>query len=186
VAPVDVQPYDPDWPRRAAELAAQLHAVLGPRVRRVEHIGSTAVPGLAAKPTLDLQVSVAEDLAGAAAAFDVPFARLGFARRPFECDHVPAGRDDPPQRWAKRLWARADPPANVHVRLVGSPNERLALLFRDWLRAHPAAVPAYGAFKARLAATGVDLPTYADVKDPVVDVVVVAAEAWAARSGWRS
>jgi GrpB-like predicted nucleotidyltransferase (UPF0157 family) len=68
---------------------------------------------------------------------------------------------------------------------VGSPNERLALLFRDWFRAHPGAVAAYGAFKVALAAAvDEDLGLYTDVKDPVVDLVVAVAEEWAAATGW--
>jgi GrpB-like predicted nucleotidyltransferase (UPF0157 family) len=73
---------------------------------------------------------------------------------------------------------------NLHVRLAGSPNERLALLFRDWFRAHPEAVPAYAEFKRSLAATAPDIATYSDVKDPVVDLVVTVAETWAAATGW--
>ena len=73
---------------------------------------------------------------------------------------------------------------NLHARLVGSPNERLALLFRDWLRAHPDAVPAYGAFNTTLAAVVRDVPTYVDVKDPVVDLVVAVARTWALATGW--
>jgi GrpB-like predicted nucleotidyltransferase (UPF0157 family) len=178
---------DPAWAERAAALIAALRQALGPLALRLEHIGSTAVPGLAAKDVLDLQVSVA-DLDAAAAAFDAPLLAQGFRRLPFERDHVPAGRDDDPGRWAKRFWTRREHPdgdANLHVRVAGSPNERLALLFRDWLRAHPAAVPAYGAFKAMLADAVTDLATYADVKDPVVDIIIAAAEPWAAATGWR-
>jgi len=75
-------------------------------------------------------------------------------------------------------------PYQPHARLAGSPNERLALLFRDWFRAHPAAVPAYAAFKLRLAEAVGDLGVYTDVKDPVVDLVVALAEPWAAETGW--
>ena len=74
---------------------------------------------------------------------------------------------------------------NLHARLAGSPNERVALLFRDWLRAHPAAVPAYSALKQRLAEAVTDLDTYADVKDPAVDLVIAAAEPWASATGWN-
>lgn len=70
---------------------------------------------------------------------------------------------------------------NLHVRLLGSPNERLALLFRDWFRAHPEAVPAYAAFKRVLADNVREIGSYADVKDPVVDLVITVAESWAAR-----
>jgi GrpB-like predicted nucleotidyltransferase (UPF0157 family) len=97
---------------------------------------------------------------------------------------VPAGVDDDPARWAKRLWVRRAPEAvNLHVRLAGSPNERLALLFRDWLRTQPQAVAAYGAFKRALAAA-VPHAEYTEIKDPVVDVVIAAAEPWARATGW--
>ena len=121
---------------------------------RVEHIGSTAIPGMAAKNVIDLQASV-DDLDRAAAVLDAPLAAMGFERQPYEHDHVPAGTVDDPERWVKRLWARRDHPdgdVNLHARVAGSPNERLALLFRDWFRAHSEAVPAYAAFKRTLAA----------------------------------
>jgi GrpB-like predicted nucleotidyltransferase (UPF0157 family) len=177
--------HDQGWLERGALLCGQLSKTLGPAAVRVEHIGSTSVPGMAAKPVFDLQVSVS-DLAAAAAVFDAPLAGLGFARLPYESDHVPAGSGDDPGRWVKRFWARrGGVPVNLHCRLVGSPNERLALLFRDWFRAHPAAVPAYAAFKVSLAAAvGEDLELYTDVKDPVVDLVVAVAEEWASASGW--
>jgi GrpB-like predicted nucleotidyltransferase (UPF0157 family) len=69
-------------------------------------------------------------------------------------------------------------------RLTGSPNERLALLFRDWLRTHPAAVPPYAAFKLALAQAVTDVGTYTEIKDPVVDLVMVVAEPWALETGW--
>lgn len=182
---VQVLPYDPEWAVRGAELAALVRTAMGPSALRVEHIGSTAVPGLAAKPVYDLQVSVAD--LDAAAAFDGPLATHGLVRTPYERDHVPAGCGDPPERWAKRLWSRrGGDPVNLHCRLAGSPNERLALLFRDWFRAHPAAVPAYGEFKRVLAGAVPDVGVYTDVKDPVVDLVVTVAEGWAAATGWTA
>ncbi|MFJ9036120.1 GrpB family protein [Streptomyces sp. NPDC102406] len=184
-----VVPHDPAWARGGAELCARLRSALGPSALHVDHIGSTSVPGMAAKDIYDVQVSVA-DLDAAATAFEAPLAALGFVRLPYLRDHVPAGREDEadPADWAKRYWSRrtADTaPVNLHVRRAGSPNERLALLFRDWLRATPEAVPAYARFKYVLAAAVSDTGTYADVKDPVVDLVGVVAEQWAARTGWR-
>ncbi|MEV1018851.1 GrpB family protein [Streptomyces sp. NPDC050264] len=184
-----VVPYDPAWATHGAALCAQLRSVLGPLVLRVEHIGSTSVPGMAAKAIYDVQVGVAE-LDAAAAAFEAPLATLGFVRAPYLRDHVPAGREDAedPADWAKRYWSRRTTdaaPVNLHVRRTGSPNERLALLFRDWLRATPDAVPAYARFKYVLAQAVPDTGTYADVKDPVVDLIGVVAERWAAETGWR-
>jgi GrpB-like predicted nucleotidyltransferase (UPF0157 family) len=177
-------PYDAAWGPRGVALAAQLLGTLAPLALRVEHIGSTAIPGMAAKPVLDLQVSVA-DLDRAAAAFERPLADRGFLRAPYDQDHVPAGHG--PAGWAKRLWVRrgqAEDDVNLHVRLGGAPNERLALLFRDWFRAHPEAVPAYARFKQVLADSVVDVDTYTEVKDPVVDLVVAVAESWATATGW--
>jgi GrpB-like predicted nucleotidyltransferase (UPF0157 family) len=74
---------------------------------------------------------------------------------------------------------------NLHVRVVGSPNERLALLFRDYLRAHPAAIAAYSEFKRVLADAVGGLEPYTEVKDPVVDVVVAAAADWASQVEWQ-
>jgi len=141
---------------------------------------------MAAKPVFDLQVSV-RDLAEAAEAFDKRLAAFGLARMPYEQDHVPAGRSDPPQSWQKRVWAKPVPGGErivLHARVAGSPNERLALLFRDWFRAHPDAVPAYARFKLLLADAVGDLDRYTDIKDPVVDLVVAVAERWAASVRW--
>jgi GrpB-like predicted nucleotidyltransferase (UPF0157 family) len=183
-----IVPYDEQWPARAAAELSRLVRALAPLVLHADHIGSTAVPGMAAKPILDLQLSV-HDLNEAAASFGAPLATLGYDRLPYERDHVPAGNDSDPELWAKRYWRRRNHPAgdvNLHVRVAGSPNERLALLFRDWLRAHPPAVAAYARFKAVLAdAVNGDLEVYTDVKDPVVDLVVAAADRWASESGWQ-
>ncbi|MEU7895255.1 GrpB family protein [Nonomuraea sp. NPDC049152] len=73
---------------------------------------------------------------------------------------------------------------NLHVRIHGAPNERLALLFHDWFRAHPESVPAYARFKRVLAGTVSETGTYADVKDPVVDLVITIAESWATATNW--
>ena len=180
-----VVPYQPSWPERAAVLAGELRERLGPLAERVEHIGSTSIPGMAAKDILDMQVSVAG--LDAAAAFAAPLAALGFESFPYCHDHIPAGRTDDPERWAKRYWRRRGPPGdvNLHVRRTGSPNERLALLFRDWFRGHPAAVPGYAKFKTELARDVGDIDRYTDIKDCVVDVVIAVAEDWAAATGWH-
>jgi GrpB-like predicted nucleotidyltransferase (UPF0157 family) len=190
--PIVVDP-DSAWREQGAELAAEVHRALAPLALYVEHIGSTSIPGMAAKPVFDLQATV-PDLDAAAQAFDRPLAKLGFRARPhIRSDHVPAGSGDDPALWTKRYWSRhryvapdSGPAsdANLHVRLAGSPNERLALLFRDWFRAHPEAIPAYARFKRTLADAVADIDTYSDVKDPVVDLVIAVAEPWAAAAGW--
>jgi GrpB-like predicted nucleotidyltransferase (UPF0157 family) len=176
-----------NWAMDAEELIATLRVDLGEVAHRIEHIGSTAIPLMPAKDVLDLQVSVV-DLEEASRFFDEPLRLLGFERSPYEADHVPAGRSDDPADWTKRLWVRradSSSAVNLHVRRLGSPNERLALLFRDWFLAHPEAVPAYGTFKSSLAEISESTGIYADVKDPVVDLVIAVAETWATQINWR-
>jgi GrpB-like predicted nucleotidyltransferase (UPF0157 family) len=160
--------YSRDWHGQAAELISTLEQRLAGLADRIEHIGSTSIPGMAAKPVLDLQASVAS-LSVADHAFDALLGPLGFRRSVHEQDHVPAGQTDDSDKWTKRLWTRRGHPegdVNLHVRRTGSPNERLALLLRDWFRAHSGAVPAYAAFKFALADTTPDVDIYTKVKDP--------------------
>jgi GrpB-like predicted nucleotidyltransferase (UPF0157 family) len=127
------------------------------------------------------------DLVAAAPIIDAALEPLGLTRMPWERDHVPAWADDPPEHWVKLAWSNRAPGGeriNLHARVVGSPNERLALLFRDWFRAHPAAMPAYSRFKMLLADAVDDLDDYTDIKDPVVDLVIADAEDWATDTGW--
>ena len=179
-------PYRVEWETGSAELISILRAKLGHAAVRIEHVGSTAIPSMTSKDVIDLQVSVL-DLESATLTFAGPLSALGFEQSPFQADHVPAGLDNDPANWRKRLWTRRNATAssvNLHVRRAGSPNERLALLFRDWFRVHPAAVAPYGAIKQSIAAITNDTGTYADVKDPVVDLVNVVAEEWADRVNW--
>jgi GrpB-like predicted nucleotidyltransferase (UPF0157 family) len=176
-APVVVD-YRPEWTNQASETINLLRNNLGDVAMSIEHIGSTSIPSMPAKDMLDLQVSV-PDLDLAVQTFGRPLQAFGYERSPYELDHVPVGTDHDPGNWAKRLWLLrpgALPDVNLHVRRVGSPNERLALLFRDWFRSHPEAIPAYGRFKQTLAA---------NLATPVVDLVIVMAESWARESGWQ-
>jgi GrpB-like predicted nucleotidyltransferase (UPF0157 family) len=73
----------------------------------------------------------------------------------------------------------------VHIRVQGAANQRYALLFRDYLRAHADSAQAYAELKRRLAQHLGDPKTYPDVKDPAVDLIYLAAEAWAVATGWQ-
>jgi GrpB-like predicted nucleotidyltransferase (UPF0157 family) len=137
------------------------------------------VPGLAAKPVIDVQVTVRE-LAGAAPLRDAGFEeKVGFG------DHRPPGAAGPETDWQKRFFNPTSGRANVHVRVEGRPNQRYPLLFRDYLRAQPEAARAYEELKRGLARHLPDTGTYADVKDPACDLIAIAAEAWAGATGWE-
>ncbi|MCC8244888.1 dephospho-CoA kinase [Saccharothrix luteola] len=146
-API-VVPYDETWPVQAARVAARIRLAAGGRT--VEHIGSTSVPGLAAKDVLDFQLGVTS--LAEAAELEEALAQAGF---PFLGDAEDSVRyeGDAPEDWHKRLHAGADPGrrVNLHVRVEDGPAWNWALRFRDWLRADAAARDEYAAVKLELA-----------------------------------
>lgn len=161
----------PAWADQARRLIGRLDAAVGDRVRRIDHIGSTSVPGLPAKDLVDIQI-VVDDLAAAAQVAErAPAA--GFARVPGEW----FGMDRFGRLHREEVMVDADPgrPANVNVRPVTAPVWRETLLFRDWLRTHPDERDAYAALKQDLA--GHDVDRYSDDKMPWIRAAVTRAQA---------
>ena len=156
-----------------------LHASRSDLLRKL----TTSIAGLAAKDVIDAQVSVRilDEHIGQT------LASIGFRwDRSISGDHVPPGEADSEQEWQKLFFVEApgDRRANIHVRAAGRLNERYALLFRDYLRAHPHVAAAYAELKRRLSVSLAVPDDYADVKDPAVDLIYLAAEQWAAATGW--
>ena len=172
--PIEVAAYDPAWPTRFAELGRELRTGLGAVALRIDHIGSTSVPGLAAKPIIDIQVSVAEF--EPLAAYRLPLERLGFVYR--------AGNPERTKRYFREPPGR--PRTHVHVRRAGSFSEQWALLFRDYLRAHPEVAAEYETVKRRLAVRyRDDRRGYAAAKEPVSWAIIRRADGWAQVQGWQ-
>jgi GrpB-like predicted nucleotidyltransferase (UPF0157 family) len=181
---VEIVPYQAGWPLEFRRIAAGLRAGLGDLALRIDHIGSTSVPGLAAKDVIDIQISVAAlDRSVLAAMQAAGYSQPGGVWR----DHRPAGAHGAESDWEK--WLFNPPPGqrrtNTHVRVQGRANQRYALLFRDYLRAHPASAEAYAELKRRLAQHLSDPRLYPEVKDPAVDLIYLAAADWAAALGWQ-
>lgn len=181
-----ISEYRTDWPSRFEQIGAELRRLLSGVATRIDHIGSTAVPGLAAKDIIDVQVSVTD--------LDDP--RIGPAMRAMGAmerfkgtfDHEPPGVDVPEDQRQKWLWhlRTPDESANLHIRIEGRWNWRYALLCRDFLRAHPGTAAAYGEVKRQLAHHFADdVDGYYDIKDPAFDLFMSVAEEWAEWSGWR-
>lgn len=167
--PPAVVPYDQSWPDRYAGWQARLSAQLGDAGQRVEHVGSTAVPGLAAKPVIDIQVSV-PDLA-AEALYIAPLERAGVQLRYRDNQHR-FFRPSPGRPWD----------VHVHVCAAESPWERRHLLFRDYLRVSADARAAYT--EAKFAAARLwrgDRMGYNAAKTRVILDIMEKAETWAAR-----
>lgn len=176
--------YRSEWPDEFDAIATTIRGALGPRALRIDHIGSTAIPGLCAKDVIDVQVTVAElDTDAITPAME----QAGLRSRPtIVQDHQPPLTAANDEDWRKLYFDKEDNRIHVHVRVAGRANQRYALLFRDYLRAHPRSAAAYGELKRRLAPLCADTLTYAQAKDPVCDVVMAAAEEWAERKGWAA
>ena len=182
----DVVEPDPTWPAQAARLVARIATGLGDRAPRIEHIGSTSVPGLVAKDVIDLQVGVAALAEADDAEVVAELTRRGFARVAEIRGDNPHPAEGDPSRWAKRFHASMDPgrAVNVHVREIGSPGWVFALQFRDWLRAEPEERARYATLKRTLAAREPDTAAYAAAKEPWFGEAYPRVEDWARRTGW--
>ena len=174
---VEIVEYDPSWPERFVRLAGSLRRALGDRAARIDHIGSTSVPGLAAKDVIDVQVSVA-DLE--------PFATLHDAIAGVGYEWTPSN-PDLRKRFFRIETADGVRMSNLHVRRLGEFSEQAALLFRDYLRARPAARRRYEEVKRSLATRS--WPTvdhYAEAKGDCVWALLREADVWSWTIGWRA
>ena len=155
---VRIEPYTEEWPRRFEEERKRIEGALGGIVRRVEH-AATAVPGLAAKPVVDIMVTV--DDPEDDGAFVPPMAGLGYELRVREPGH--------------RMFRTPARDVHVHIWAAGSDDERRHLLFRNWLRSHPEERIAYEATKRALVGRWRDTNYYARAKGPFIDGVLERA-----------
>lgn len=158
--PVTLVDYDPAWPAMFERQADRIRAALGDRVIRVEHMGSTAVPGLIAKPCVDILLVVRD--AGDDAAYVPDLERAGYVLRISE-----DGEGEP-----HRVFKGPDINLNLHVWSHGSPEIERHLDFRDWLRTHPDDRDRYSDAKREIASREwTYMQDYADAKDQVVQEI---------------
>lgn len=180
---LEIVPYKSSWPDEFLLLGNALRQALGHMALRIDHIGSTSVPGLAAKDIIDIQVTVSQ----LERSVEEALQRAGYTRHEaIMQDHIPPGNAGAEDDWIKWLFK---PPSgqratNLHVRVAGRANQRYALLFRDYLRTHPATAQSYAELKLRLAQHLAEVRMYPEVKDPAVDLIYLAAIEWAHASGW--
>ena len=196
--PARLTPADPTWPDQAARIVARLKTACGAKALRVDHIGSTAVPGLDAKDVIDIQVTV-ESLS-AADELSAALLSAGYPR----IEHITAdlakpnarstvaryNHNDDPALWHKRIHGSADPgrPTTVHLRVDGWPDQQFALLFGDWLKANADVRQEYLAVKRRAAQEASpdgDVERYLAVKEPWFNEAYGRAWDWADATDWR-
>jgi release factor glutamine methyltransferase len=171
--PIEIVPYDSAWPARFQSWRDRLATALGAIAERIEHVGSTAVPGLAAKPVIDIQVSVADPELESSYAPMVEGLGVQLRSR----DHL--------HRFF-RPFSGLPREVQVHVCATGSAWERRHLLFRDYLRSDGSARDKYLTAKLETAQQWRDdRVAYADAKTEVINRIMDQAETWAIATGWR-
>lgn len=157
-------PYDAAWPSIFERQAGRIREVLGETAVLVEHVGSTSVPGLAAKPIIDIVLAVPDS--ADEPAYVTPLEAHGYVLRIRE-----------PDWFEHRCFKASDAQVNLHVFTVGCTEIDRMLLFRDWLRSNDSARQLYEDTKRELAArTWKYTQNYADAKTGVIQEILVRAE----------
>jgi len=161
--PVVLAPYNPCWPVLYERERARIRRALGARAILIEHAGSTSVPGLWAKPILDIVLEVPD--ASAEAAYLPDLEAAGYVLRIRE-----------PEWFEHRLCKGSDTDVNLHIFPAGCEETARMLRFRDWLRAHPDDRELYLHTKRALAAMPwTYMQQYADAKTEVVRAILARA-----------
>lgn len=161
--PVQLTDYDPRWPALFEREARRIRAALGDRVRLLEHAGSTSVPGLAAKPIIDMVLAVVDS--ASEEDYVPPMEAAGYVLRIRE-----------PEWFEHRLFKGTDPAANIHVFTEGTPEIDRMLVFRDWLRSNDDDRRLYEQTKRDLAVREwKHVQHYADAKTEVVAAIMERA-----------
>jgi GrpB-like predicted nucleotidyltransferase (UPF0157 family) len=165
--PIVLAEYDPAWPELFRREADRIRAALGERTLQIEHVGSTSVPGLVAKPIIDIVLVVADS--ADEDAYVPPLESAGYVLRIRE-----------PDWYEHRVFKGPDTNVNLHVFSRGCPEIERMLLFRDWLRRDDTDRDLYERTKRELARKKWKyVQNYADAKTAVVEEIVPRAEQWA-------
>lgn len=166
--------YDSEWRVVFLKIGTQLRDSLGQLATRIDHVGSTSIVGMDAKPIVDIQISVVnfDD----EETFRGKIEKLGFVLRKENPDKTKKYfRENPGNR---RI--------HIHVRRSGSFSEEMTLLFRDYLRIHPEDCKKYAEEKHRLMTIyKSDRPKYVDGKGPIVWEILQRAHLWSQSTGWK-
>lgn len=180
---IAIVPYKESWSIDFKRIGGEIKITLRDLALAIHHIGSTSVQGLSAKDIIDIQVTVKTF----DHAIEDRLLKIGFQRlKTITADHRPPGRSDiTASELQKQFYQRQSPDINLHVRIAGTYNQRYPLLCRDYLRQHHNAALAYELVKINLAKRFPNnLEAYYEIKDPVFDVIMAGAEAWADRTTW--
>jgi len=161
---VKLVPYTPEWDRLFKEEKARIQATIGVYILDIQHIGSTAIPGIVAKPIIDMSVAV-ENFEEAIICVE-PLIQLGY--------HY-MGENGIPRRHYFQL-GQPNRTHHLHMVEINSDDRERTLLFRDYLRQHPEIAQAYASLKHKLADQfGHNRPLYVQGKSPFIEEVLAQA-----------
>ena len=156
--------YDPEWPAWFAQAEEQIRGALGDAVLQLDHVGSTSVPGLAAKPLIDINLVVADTTDEAA--YVPQLEAVGYSLRVRE-----------PEWYEHRLLRGFDPPVNLHVFSAGCEEVERMLVFRDWLLSNDSDRELYARTKRELARKEWKyVQNYADAKTAAIQEIMARAQ----------
>lgn len=165
---IEVVPHNPSWTHQYALEAALMRAIFGETILAIHHIGSTAIPGIKAKPVIDIMIAV-KDIA-AVEAYHPAMVAAGY---------TPRGEAGVPNRRFFRKDTNGLRSHHVHIYPQGDPNLARQLNFRDYLRAHPAEAQTYSQLKEKLAAEfRTDSVRYTEGKTDFVERINRLAADW--------
>ena len=173
--PIEIHPYTPEWRQEFVEIGAKMRRALGDVALRIDHIGSTSIPGLAAKPIIDIQISVGN--LEPVEPFLVPLESLGYHWRTGE-------KYEKTKRYFRETQGMRR--THVHVRKLGSWHQQFPLLFRDYMRVNKKECERYESTKRELAVRYRNQrEKYTNSKSAIFWEIISRADEWAAFSGWE-
>ncbi|MCX7553386.1 GrpB family protein [Marinicella sp. S1101] len=177
--------YDSRWTHEFDSLASDLASCLGATALRIDHIGSTAVDGLAAKDIIDIQVTVSDT---GDAKIEKKLIEAGYVfRSDIQFDKLTGYSSESCE--LRKKYFREKPGSrisHIHVRQHGRVNQEYPILFRDFLRNNSNVMRAYAEVKKELASRfGDDREAYYSIKDPYMDTIYEAAKLWSLHNDWR-
>ncbi|MBP7807182.1 GrpB family protein [Candidatus Saccharibacteria bacterium] len=167
---IEVVPYDEEWPSIFEQQKQRIRDALNSKAFRIDHVGSTSIPNMSAKPIIDIQVSV--DNPDNEQTFLKPLEKAGYMLRVREKGH--------------RMFRTPELDVHIHICKTGSDWERRHLLFRDWLRTDKDDHNAYRQLKETLAEQDWEtMNHYADAKSDLIQEITKHAEKWASETYWQ-
>jgi GrpB-like predicted nucleotidyltransferase (UPF0157 family) len=184
---LEIIPYQERWVEEFNILGARLRKIIGDAALRIDHIGSTSVPGLGANDVIDIQITVTD-------IHDIEELNRKMKEHGFQTngelhrDHEPPGFSGELREWVKRYFREpeGEKRMHIHVREAGRLNQRYPILFRDYLRENARARQLYETLKKRLVQLVPEcVDAYLYIKSPVVDLVMLSAERWAEETDWE-